>query len=249
MLDNGQLALAQIYGLHIPIGDLDDHQLRQIARVHFAKAGFNPDEPRVPRGDPHGGEWTDGGGGGGDAPAAASSDQFQPDAPAITWEMHPVNPSHRHLEPNPTAGPATDAGPETLTQPEGPLSPGQSEAIEPVYPLENLLLLLGSGGSSGALLRALQALGIRRGAGFVVHHIVAKEAGRADPARKALERLGIGIHDAVNGAVMRRRPHYELHSNKYYDAVNKALSAAETKSEAEEILRAIARALETGTFP
>jgi len=61
-LDMGEIALAQIYGLRIPIGDLNDQQLGRIALSGLAKAGFNPDEPRVPKGDPHGGEWTDGGG-------------------------------------------------------------------------------------------------------------------------------------------------------------------------------------------
>ncbi len=58
-LDKGEMALAQIFGLHIPIAELDSRQLRRIA---LAKANFNPDEPRVPKGDPHGGEWTTGGG-------------------------------------------------------------------------------------------------------------------------------------------------------------------------------------------
>ena len=66
MLDKGEVALAQIYGLSIPIDELDDRQLKRIALVCFAKAGFNADEPRVsPKGDPRGGEWTaddDGGG-------------------------------------------------------------------------------------------------------------------------------------------------------------------------------------------
>ena len=31
----------------------------------FRKGGFNPNQPRVPRGNPTGGQWTDGGGGGG----------------------------------------------------------------------------------------------------------------------------------------------------------------------------------------
>jgi hypothetical protein len=61
-LDEGQLALAQIYGLHIPIGELDDRRLSQLSRLTaFARPGFNPDEPRVPKGDPRGGEWTTGG--------------------------------------------------------------------------------------------------------------------------------------------------------------------------------------------
>jgi hypothetical protein len=56
-LDKGDLALAQIYGLHIPIDELD---ARQPARISLIKAGFDPDEPRIPEGDPHGGEWTTG---------------------------------------------------------------------------------------------------------------------------------------------------------------------------------------------
>jgi hypothetical protein len=63
-LDKGEVALAQIHGLYIPVGDLDERQLRRIALVGLAKAGFNPDEPRVPKGDPRGGEWTNGGGSG-----------------------------------------------------------------------------------------------------------------------------------------------------------------------------------------
>jgi hypothetical protein len=64
-LDKGEVALAQIYGLHIPIGELDERQLRRFAVAPFAKTGFNPDEPRIPKGDPRGGEWTDGADGGG----------------------------------------------------------------------------------------------------------------------------------------------------------------------------------------
>lgn len=65
-LDEGQIALAQIYGLHIPIAELDDLGLAKLSRAtDFIRAGFNPAEPRVPKGDPRGGEWTDGGDGGG----------------------------------------------------------------------------------------------------------------------------------------------------------------------------------------
>jgi hypothetical protein len=54
-LNRGDIALAQIYGLHIPIARFDQ---RDLARI--AKTGFDPDEPRIPKGDPHGGEWTTG---------------------------------------------------------------------------------------------------------------------------------------------------------------------------------------------
>ena len=61
-LDRGEIALAQIYGLRIPVRDLDGRQLKQLgALAPLAKADFNPDEPRLPAGQPGGGEWTTGG--------------------------------------------------------------------------------------------------------------------------------------------------------------------------------------------
>ncbi len=59
-LNKGEVALAQIYGLHIPVANLDDRTLRRLALTNVRKAGFNPDEPRIPKGEPHGGEWTTG---------------------------------------------------------------------------------------------------------------------------------------------------------------------------------------------
>jgi hypothetical protein len=38
------------------------NNLRRLA--HSVKANFNPNQPRVPRGNPDGGQWTDAGGGG-----------------------------------------------------------------------------------------------------------------------------------------------------------------------------------------
>jgi hypothetical protein len=70
-LNKGETALAQIYGLRIPIGELDDVQLMRLAAAGFVKWSFNPDEPRVPKGSPQGGEWTTSGGS--DAPADAAS--------------------------------------------------------------------------------------------------------------------------------------------------------------------------------
>jgi hypothetical protein len=67
-LDNREIALAQILGLQIPVDDLDGRRLRRSARAApFLKANFNPDEPRIPAGQPGGGEWTtEGNGSGGD---------------------------------------------------------------------------------------------------------------------------------------------------------------------------------------
>lgn len=64
-LNDGELALAQIYGLRIPVARLDSGELRKLTAVSpMIKANFNPDQPRVPAGGPGGGEWTDDGGGG-----------------------------------------------------------------------------------------------------------------------------------------------------------------------------------------
>jgi hypothetical protein len=59
-LGKGEVALAQIYGLHITMSEPDGRQLSRLAAASFFKAGYNPDEPRLPKGDPHGGEWTTG---------------------------------------------------------------------------------------------------------------------------------------------------------------------------------------------
>src|SRR5262249_15492345 len=43
-LDRGELALAQIYGLRIPINDLTDAQLKRAAAIsEFSKSGYDPD--------------------------------------------------------------------------------------------------------------------------------------------------------------------------------------------------------------
>lgn len=61
-LDSEEIALAQIFGLRIPLDGLDRERLRRLAlAAPFIKANFNPDEPRLPAGQPGGGEWTDGG--------------------------------------------------------------------------------------------------------------------------------------------------------------------------------------------
>lgn len=58
-LSRGELALAEIYGLYIPVDELGDAALdRLAAAARAAKANFNPDQPRVPAGEPTGGEWT-----------------------------------------------------------------------------------------------------------------------------------------------------------------------------------------------
>jgi hypothetical protein len=71
-LNKGEVALAQIYGLRIPIVELDDQRLRRLAVAGVAKWTFNPGEPRIPKGEPHAGEWTTGSGAAA-APSGSSS--------------------------------------------------------------------------------------------------------------------------------------------------------------------------------
>ena len=71
-LDKGEIALAQIYGLRIPVDEFDDQQLRRMTFAGLTKWSFNPDEPRIPAGQSAGGEWTTGADGGAEASLTSS---------------------------------------------------------------------------------------------------------------------------------------------------------------------------------
>ncbi len=65
-LADGEVAFAQIVGLHLPLPDLDAEALQRAARVaSLIKANFNPLQPRVPAGSAEGGRWADDGRSGG----------------------------------------------------------------------------------------------------------------------------------------------------------------------------------------
>jgi hypothetical protein len=65
-IERGDLAKAQDHGIPRAVLDIADRALRRLAIAEtLAKAGFDPDEPRVPAGNPDGGQWTTGGGSGG----------------------------------------------------------------------------------------------------------------------------------------------------------------------------------------
>lgn len=64
-LETGDLVKAQLLGLEIPIGDLDDTQLAKLAAAaELIKSGFDPTQPRDERG-----RWSNGGAATGDAEA------------------------------------------------------------------------------------------------------------------------------------------------------------------------------------
>lgn len=54
------------------------------------------------------------------------------------------------------------------------------------------------------------------------HHIVAKAAKRAQPARDKLKEYGVDIDDAFNGIGLPKDFHKHLHTKEYYDMVNEA---------------------------
>jgi hypothetical protein len=110
--------------------------------------------------------------------------------------------------------------------------------------------------SSRELGRALEAAGHVRPPGSAAHHIVSGSAPAAARARAVLQRFGIGINDGANGVFLpatRAAPnptgaavHSTLHTNEYYQVVNRRLGAATTRAEAEAALNAVRQALLSG---
>jgi hypothetical protein len=113
--------------------------------------------------------------------------------------------------------------------------------------------------SSRALGVALEASGVQRPKGYAAHHIAAGTDERAEFARSALRKFGIGINDAANGVFLPANRatqviagetiHSTLHTRAYYDAINQALETATTRQQAIGILRDIAQALQAGDYP
>ncbi len=96
-----------------------------------------------------------------------------------------------------------------------------------------------------------------RPAGAAAHHIVARAAKRAIPARVQLEGFGIEIDDAANGVYLPQSLasalggayHPRLHTNRYYAEVNRILLQALTRDDAIEILSEVRARLIDATFP
>lgn len=74
------------------------------------------------------------------------------------------------------------------------------------------------------------------------HHIVAGSSPKANEARAILQKCGVDINDAANGVflptqkgVFNSSYHPSLHTNAYYDKVNKLLSEATCKEDVLDI--------------
>lgn len=112
--------------------------------------------------------------------------------------------------------------------------------------------------SRRALGRALEKAGHTRHPGAAAHHIVAGNAKLAAPARKTLEKVGIGINEATNGVFLpatrtSANPggaavHSTLHTHEYYARVTDMLRSARTRAQAEHTLSEIRQILLSGGF-
>jgi len=88
------------------------------------------------------------------------------------------------------------------------------------------------------------------------HHIVAWGDKRAAEARKVLEKFNIDINDAANGIFLPIQKgvddaiqHAKIHTNKYYQEIEKMLNQATTKEEVIETLEDIREQISQGIFP
>ena len=96
-----------------------------------------------------------------------------------------------------------------------------------------------------------------RGAEEAAHHIVARGAQAAAPARAALARVGVDIDEAANGVVLpavrdyvgRAANHLTLHTRAMYTAVNKLVVEVRTREEAVGVLNMIKDLLKNGWSP
>jgi len=113
--------------------------------------------------------------------------------------------------------------------------------------------------SSRQLGTNLEAAGAPRPPGTAAHHIVAGNSRGAQDARETLDELDIDINEAGNGVFLpanRGSPnpdsaatHSTLHTDAYYNEVNRILGGAETREEALEALEYIRTKLQSGWSP
>jgi hypothetical protein len=113
-LDNNDVALAQILGIYLPVNELDAEQLIRLSlAAPMIKASYNPDEPRVPAGNPGGGQWTSGGEGGGTAHSSAGGSSSLLGAAIEAVASDPITAAGSLLG---DIGAAATAGLETLAE-------------------------------------------------------------------------------------------------------------------------------------
>ena len=107
------------------------------------------------------------------------------------------------------------------------------------------------------LARNLAQSGAVRQAGEAAHHIVARAAAAAEPAREVLAEYGVQIDEAVNGVFLpavrnysgQAVNHLTLHTAEYYRTANRALQNVQSKEEVVQALTNIRDRLRSGGTP
>jgi large repetitive protein len=87
--------------------------------------------------------------------------------------------------------------------------------------------------------------GVKKGA-EEAHHIVAQNSKGAKPARDILEKHGIDINSAENGAAVAKGAHKRLHTKEYYQGVNNALAKADKGPNAAQQVRNTLKEIQGG---
>ena len=113
--------------------------------------------------------------------------------------------------------------------------------------------------SSRELGKNLEGAGNKRPPETAAHHVVAGDDPRAGAARDVLKKFDIGINEAENGVFLPRfeksanpngmMAHSKVHTDAYYNSVNRLLGQAQTREEAVQALDYIRSALQAGRFP
>ena len=104
--------------------------------------------------------------------------------------------------------------------------------------------------NSKLLNKNLQAAGIERPDDYAAHHLAPSTSPEAKIAREILKKFDIDINSAENGIYIPKSLNSHLNSHRYMDAVNDALSEANTKEEALEILKKIRETIKIkGDYP
>lgn len=115
--------------------------------------------------------------------------------------------------------------------------------------------------SSRVLERNLLAQGMKKGAGFHTHHMVAGADARALKARQILDKFGIDINSAENGIFLpgsdamkngykgKLPLHPRIHTKEYHEWVYEQLKRAKSGDEARELLKTIREGIESGKEP
>lgn len=221
-LSEGNVALAQIYGLYIPV-----EKRRLAVLASLSKAGFDPDEPCIPKGEPGAGEWTfeDGSGAGepqnGDAgrgegsygsdtptepPPAAGADEIPPRIP----EEPPATAKERNNFVRRAALWLADAS-------EAQLQLYFRMLEMAVWPIEYLPAIRSYLDAPKSLEELQDAADNSTQRGYQDHHIVERQSGSLDPASNA-SRFGDRLERRDNIVRIPQWKHVEISS--WYSTLN-----------------------------